>query len=265
MKDFIKSDLDISKIVLAVKVVAPYHQKTHINRPSHGLAMHFDGRKIYHFSDGTDLEVLKNDIIFMPKRSNYTVEVFEGSDCYAINFDFFEDKDFKPFVFHPKNPIVFLEGFRTASHLFQYKRYGYIKGCKSELYKILYNMEKELGLSYVGKGKQLLIAPAVEYIHENYSDPTINSQKIAQISGITPTYFRHIFKKNYMVTPNKYINNLRISKAKSLLENTDYTIDEISYRCGYRDYSYFSKAFSKSTGISPSEYRKKNNTTKKEL
>lgn len=44
-----------------------------------------------------------------------------------------------------------------------------------------------------------------------------------------------------------------------LLENTDYTIDEIAYRCGYQDYSYFSKVFSKITDISPGEYRKKYN------
>ena len=122
MRDFIKCDLDISKIVLAVKVVSPSHQVTHLNRPSHGLAMHFGGRKIYHFEDGTDLEVLKDDIIFMPKRSSYEVEVFEASDCYAINFDLFTDKDFNPFVFRPKNPTVFLESFRSASHLFQYQR-----------------------------------------------------------------------------------------------------------------------------------------------
>ena len=52
-------------------------------------------------------------------------------------------------------------------------------------------------------------------------------------------FFRYIFKKVYSTTPNKYINDLRINKAKTMLENTDYTIDEISYYCGYRDYSYF--------------------------
>ena len=66
MKDFVKFDLDISKIVLAVKVISSSdHQKTHINRPSHGLALHLGGHKIYHFEDGHDLEVFKDDIIFI--------------------------------------------------------------------------------------------------------------------------------------------------------------------------------------------------------
>ena len=89
MKDFIKFDLDISKIVLAVKVISSSdHQKTHINRPSHGLALHLGGHKIYHFEDGHDLEVFKDDIIFMPKRSSYEVEVIEASDCYAAALKF---------------------------------------------------------------------------------------------------------------------------------------------------------------------------------
>lgn len=257
MKDFIKFDLDISKIVLAVKVNSSSdHQRTHINRPSHGLALHLGGHKIYHFKDGHDLEVFKDDIIFMPKRSSYEVEVIEASDCYAINFDFFTDKDFKPFVFRPKNPAVFLESFRTASHLFQYQRDGYIKGCKGELYKILYNMEKELGLSYVGKGKLLLIAPAVEHIHKNYTKASLSVEELAKICEISPEYFRSIFKNHFGASPVKYINNLKIERSKELISSGLYSISEAANLSGFADPCHFSREFKKTVGISPSLYTK---------
>ena len=255
MKDFIKFDLDISKIVLAVKVISSSdHQKTHINRPSHGLALHLGGHKIYHFEDGHDLEVFKDDIIFMPKRSSYEVEVIEASDCYAINFDFFNDKDFSPFVYRPKNSAVFTESFKTAAHLFRYKYDGYIKGCKGELYDILYNMEKEYGLSYVSKGKQTLIAPAVEYIHKNYTSSHISVEELSKSCGITPEYFRSIFKNHFGTSPLKYINNLKIERAKELISSGLYSISDAATLSGFADPSVFSREFKRAAGVSPSKY-----------
>ncbi len=255
MKDFIKCDLDISKIVLAAKVIPPYHQTTHINRASHGLAMHIGGHKIYHFAGGINLEVEKDSIIFMPKRSSYEVEVLSAGDCYAINFDFFIDKDFSPFVFRPKNPAVFFECFRTTSHLFQYKRDGYIKGCKSELYRIVYNMEKELSLSYPGKGKERLIAPAVEYIHKNYTKESLSVNGLAKLCDITPEYFRSIFKSRFGRSPIKYINELKISRAKELLASRLYSVNDVAFLSGFSDSSHFSREFKKLVGISPNTYK----------
>ncbi|MBE7020019.1 MAG: helix-turn-helix transcriptional regulator [Ruminococcaceae bacterium] len=220
--------------------------------------------------DNKEYPVRANQIIFVPMNIDYYQKVKEtpyGYHSFLFSYVLNDvTKDIKdPIIISAKNTAFFIEKYRLAYHLYLTKPVAY----KTKIRKIIYEVLDKICEEEISKQNSetglYTIRKSVEYIHENYSDPTINSQKIARISGITSTYFRHIFKKIYMVTPNKYINNLRISKAKSLLENTDYTIEEISYRCGYRDYSYFSKAFSKSTGISPSEYRKKNNTTKKEL
>jgi len=50
--------------------------------------------------------------------------------------------------------------------------------------------------------------------------------------------------------------NIRIEKAKALLENTDLSISEISDMTGMQSQHYFSRIFKKYTNISPSEYRK---------
>ena len=55
---------------------------------------------------------------------------------------------------------------------------------------------------------------------------------------------------------------LRMTNARSLLEDTDLQIKEIAERCGYKDALYFTQAFKKETGLTPSAYRKTNSTMK---
>lgn len=61
-------------------------------------------------------------------------------------------------------------------------------------------------------------------------------------------------------TPSDYIADRRIAEAKRLLRFTRQSISDISERCGFRDVSYFSRAFKKKTNLSPSAYRKQNGT-----
>lgn len=73
--------------------------------------------------------------------------------------------------------------------------------------------------------------------------------------GITPEYFRKIFKAYYGVSPLKYINALKITHAKELLDSGMYSVTEAALRSGYTDLSYFSREFKKETGNSPKYYR----------
>ena len=65
-----------------------------------------------------------------------------------------------------------------------------------------------------------------------------------------------LFNESYGITINNYINNLRITKAKQLLRFSDMRIEEIGHAVGMEDANYFSRAFKKIEGISPSEYGK---------
>jgi AraC-like DNA-binding protein len=63
-------------------------------------------------------------------------------------------------------------------------------------------------------------------------------------------YFKHSFN----TTPKKYINSLRIEKARFLLQNKNQTVKDAAYRAGFTDPLYFSKVFKEKFGVSPSEY-----------
>lgn len=84
----------------------------------------------------------------------------------------------------------------------------------------------------------------------------INIQELAKMCGITPEYFRRIFKSFYGVSPVNYINNMKITRARELLESQMYSVTETAQMSGYSELSYFSREFKRILGICPSEYIK---------
>lgn len=69
--------------------------------------------------------------------------------------------------------------------------------------------------------------------------------------GYNADYIRRCFKQACHVTPLQYLQELRLTYAKKLLTNTNYTIKEIAGLCGYADPYYFSRAFKKHFGTAP--------------
>ncbi|MDC7240512.1 MAG: helix-turn-helix transcriptional regulator, partial [Spirochaetales bacterium] len=65
---------------------------------------------------------------------------------------------------------------------------------------------------------------------------------------------QNIFKEYTGMTPYQYYLNLKINKAKEWLDYGIYSVKEISYRLSFKDQCYFSRLFTKKTGISPSRW-----------
>lgn len=64
-------------------------------------------------------------------------------------------------------------------------------------------------------------------------------------ANLSPNYFIRKFKERTGISPMKYMNMLKLEKAKSLLENTDAPINEVMADAGYDDAAYFSKLLSR--------------------
>ena len=68
-------------------------------------------------------------------------------------------------------------------------------------------------------------------------------------------YIMKLFKQEYKCGIHEYVQNIRMKKAKELLNDMQIKIKNISQILGYSDTNYFSKAFKNYYGISPTEYR----------
>ncbi len=108
------------------------------------------------------------------------------------------------------------------------------------------------------------IERAASYIHNNFSRE-ISIDDLAEISHFEQRQFFRVFKEKFGTTPNKYITELRLSKAKTLLIDTNMTVAETAEYCGFKTEHYFSRVFKAHEGISPNEYRKKKTSEIREI
>lgn len=87
----------------------------------------------------------------------------------------------------------------------------------------------------------------------------ISLAELAQKHYISVYYLSHIFKEATGYSVNQYRLLVRLSYAKQLLTQSNYDILKISQLCGFSDFSNFCRYFKNKVGLTPSEYRKKNN------
>jgi AraC-like DNA-binding protein len=92
------------------------------------------------------------------------------------------------------------------------------------------------------------------YIDENY-DKVITRESLARHLKISPNYFSRVFREQGVSTFSDYLTQVRIGKAKFMLEKYDLPLAQISQRCGFNDFNYFLKVFKKVVGRTPTEYR----------
>ena len=96
---------------------------------------------------------------------------------------------------------------------------------------------------------------SVKYINEHFTED-IDLKKLADIEHYNISYYSEWFKHNMNVSPLKYIQNLRVKRAKELLLNTNLTILQLSQMVGYEHNSSFTKVFKHFEKISPAEFRR---------
>lgn len=107
------------------------------------------------------------------------------------------------------------------------------------------------------KIKNSHINEAVYFMKLNY-DLGISAKDVAAKLNIDQSYFTRIFRNEFGVSPNKWLNDFRLKKACELLESSELPMGDIANSVGIFDSLYFSRMFKKNMGISPSAWRKEN-------
>ncbi len=117
------------------------------------------------------------------------------------------------------------------------------------------------GFLHTAQPKQYIkderITKVLGYIRTHLGEKP-NIENLADLSCLSKDHLIRIFKREMNTTPLNYINKKKIEKAQLRLVTETATIKEIAYQLGFDDPAYFNRIFKKTTGITPMEYRKKN-------
>ena len=100
----------------------------------------------------------------------------------------------------------------------------------------------------------LLIATAVDEINERYSE-LLGIDELAEGLQVNKSYLIRRFKKEVGVPPGRYLQTIRVGRAKKLLTKPQYTLEVIAALCGFSCANYFCKVFKKETGETPTAFR----------
>ena len=145
---------------------------------------------------------------------------------------------------------------KTLARMIYANRYGksaYIASlCSAYIYFIMQRFELD---STMQKSVRQIIAD----ISQNAFDSQVDLALILRGSGYSEDYIRSCFKETTGQTPNEFLTDIRIKHACFLIDvyHNELSLTEISERCGYLDYIYFSKKFKSLMGVSPREYKNK--------
>lgn len=223
--------------------------------------------KAHFVLNGKDREVSAGHmVLYLPRQEQDYV--YYGKDKPEVYWIHFTGSDVKNILRHYEIPLdepVFYCGVvSTYSYLFkeiinelQTCRVGYQELLTMYLRQIFLliqrsRMEQKPAVStYI----QEEMENARRYFNEHYNE-AINIEEFAQSRSMSVSWFLRNFKQATGMSPMHYILINRINNAVSLLETTDYNINEISTIVGYDNPMYFSRLFKKQKGVSPTEYRK---------
>lgn len=200
-------------------------------------ATYSDGKKDYLLSPSSSL--------FISKDASYNVNCTASGEILIVNFE--GSIEYGP-IFQKKITDV-QRIYNTFSSLCQSGLSEYEK--MERFYALCSSI-----LGQYADGAQERLSHVFDYINEYFCEE-LSNDALANMAALSNIHFRRLFKIRYGASPHEYILSLRIDKAKRLLREKKHSIDEIASMCGFSSLYYFSGAFKKAVGVSPSEFTKK--------
>ncbi len=242
-----------------IKIISSFNKETKKygkiqNRICHGFIFRIKGGAKYFFERET-LLVSKGEIIFLPKNSSYEYITTSQEPCFYTSINFEADiLNAKPTVYrlddYPNKNFIL----NHFSKTWKFANTAEKLNCISVLYSFLSHLSRVENLKNKKHDKFNLIEPAIDYLKDKIFDAKLKIDKLHLLCGISSTYFRKIFKDVYNMNPQEYVLSNRLSYAMHVIESGDFdNVYEVAKSVGFSDPLYFSKAFKKFYGFSPTK------------
>jgi len=99
-----------------------------------------------------------------------------------------------------------------------------------------------------------VVATIKEYMNDHLGD-AISIGNLAELAGCSSFHFAHMFKESFGQPPYRYLNTLRMEKAKELLRHSPLPLAEVALACGFSSQAHFTSRFKKAVSLTPRRFR----------
>lgn len=202
---------------------------------------------------GVDILDKENSIRYLPKGSfagEYIVQTEKAGYCIDIYFD--TNDEMPQYAIGLDDYPILRDKFIKIYNIWTGKKSGYYAKSMSVFYEIIVILQDKN--RYITSSQRLKLAPAFEYIAQNYKAFDFDYNALCKVCNLSYSYFITLFKAECNMTPIQYVTKMKIDYAKELLITGKYSIIQISEMCGFENVYYFSNVFKKLAGISPNKY-----------
>lgn len=212
--------------------------------------------------DGVEYTMQKSDVCFVFPYSLHSYKDSPKASAYILLFDSSRTGSFEKLLYthHPKSAVLALSEaemlFKRFLQLYRENTSLSIKMANAYLQTIVGEILKGFVLEKQETKPKDTTRQVLNYCAENFNREDMNINTIAQALFISPSYLSKLFNRKLKTSFRQYINNLRISKARLLLAESDKSIVEVMLECGFGNQSSFNRIFFAHCSLTPREYRK---------
>jgi AraC-like DNA-binding protein len=187
------------------------------------------------------------DVLFLPANTPYKVE-YSVSESIVVHFDQCNYSQAENICIG--NSLE--TGIRFHHLLEAWNQRHSVNQAKHIIYDILDKMSNDQKKSF----SDTAVANCIRYIEANFCDCELDIKRVCGVGFISVSSLQRALAKCFGMSPKQYLIQLRMNRALELLTKNELSVKEISLACGFTDEKYFSRAFKKKYGYSPSQFKK---------
>ena len=257
----LSSELHISDIavVSGIRPMGRTVDTINVGRTTNGFLYVFSGESTFYPKNSKPIKATDGDLIFVPKNCRYKMIYSKPNTTFVVvNFNIFDENGCETALYDRITFIGKDDSTKTFSNLMaKFEICSASQNLASQFRRkeLLYRL-----LAIICNERELLteeiqfpqITKGVILLKQSYLE-NLPIEEYAKKSNISVSSFRQLFTKQYGLSPIRFRNQLRINRAKQLLEEGGFTIAEVAYASGFENVGYFCRYFKKATGSTPKQ------------
>ena len=215
------------------------------SRPFAALSFRLSGTGVFCIN-GKKLISNPGDLLYIPADASYEVE-YSVSEMIVVHL--LECNYSEPLVFFAQDQkAVQVQMVRLLEE--------WAQPCSSYRAKAhIYHLLDTVVSNPEPPSERDLFGRCVQYMKEHFDEADMNIERLCKQMFVSRSTLQRMFSDRLGSSPHQYLMKLRVEHSLVLLANGQLTVKEVSHACGFLDEKYFSVAFKKMYGYSPSRLR----------